>query len=73
MRYVGMKKGANAVILENDYGINRDRVLRELAAVAFLDPARLYDDNGTEMPFSSRGNTEYSVMYSLAMLVPQCG
>lgn len=51
-RYVDMRRGSNAVILENDYGINRDRVLRELAAVAFLDPAKLYDANGDLLPIN---------------------
>lgn len=46
VKYMAMRQGANAVILENDYGVNRDRVLRELAAVAFIDPAKMYDDNG---------------------------
>jgi phage terminase small subunit len=49
-RYVDMRRHGIAVILENDYGITRDRVLRELAAVAFLDPRKLYDDNGDLLP-----------------------
>lgn len=49
-KYVDMRKGQTAVVLENDYGITRERLLRELAAVAFLDPARLYDDNGEILP-----------------------
>ena len=36
--------------LETSYGITEDILLNELAAIAFFDPRKMYDDNGVLLP-----------------------
>lgn len=48
--YINIQRGQTVVKLDTDFSITRDRVLRELAAVALFDPAGMYDENGQLLP-----------------------
>ena len=42
--------------LETNYGITKDILLNELAAIAFFDPHKMYDDNGVLLPIQEMDN-----------------
>lgn len=48
--YITQKRGQVVQKLENDYGITRDDLLKELAAIARFDPRKMYDENGKLLP-----------------------
>lgn len=52
MTYLATKRGGIVQKLESEYGLTLDRVLRELAACALFDPAKMYDANGGLLPVS---------------------
>lgn len=52
VQYLAAKKQNISTELATTYEVTKDRVLRELAAIAFLDPAKLYDENGELLPIT---------------------
>jgi phage terminase small subunit len=50
MNYLAQRRGVIAKKLEDDYCISMDILLRELAAIAFFDIGKMYDDNGVLLP-----------------------
>lgn len=44
--YLAKRGGELTKKLDDDYSLTSERILRELAACALFDPAKMYDDNG---------------------------
>ena len=49
-KYISLRRCQIRDELEANYGITKDILLRELAAIAFFDPGKMYDDNGVLLP-----------------------
>ena len=49
-KYISLRRGQMQDELEASYRTTKDRLLRELAAIALLDPAKMYDENGDLLP-----------------------
>lgn len=50
MTYLAKRRGEISIKLVDDYDLTKERVLRELAALALFDPAKMYDTNGDLLP-----------------------
>lgn len=52
LTYLAMRRGVMAQKLEDNFTITTDRLIRELAAIALFDPAKMYDENGDLLPIN---------------------
>lgn len=48
--YLAARKAEVVAKLDENHGLTAERVLKELAAVALFDPAKMYDENGALLP-----------------------
>mgnify|MGYP003387114439 CR=1 FL=1 len=49
-KYISLRRCQIQDELEASYCTTKDRLLRELAAIAFLDPAKMFDESGNILP-----------------------
>ena len=51
-QYIAPRRKKMATALDDNFGINADRIIRELAAIALFDPRKMYDENGELLPIT---------------------